>query len=287
MSTVNPVRLTPWVGRLMAVNAGVLVILMTVLTAPAFRTALQFDPSAPFARPWTVLTHLFVHAGPLHLAINLVFLSVFGPAVEARLGGARFLQLYVGAGAGAAIFGALLAGLMELPPLLGASGGVLGVALAYALLWPDAELEVFPLPVPLSAATLLAILVVLDLLGALRFADDGLAHFAHLGGLIVAYGWYRTSALARTRPPLQARQDRHPVMATQPLARLEEHAVVAPPPAPARPEPTVPPRERERVELNRLLDKISASGFDSLTADERQALQQIAERRREDDSRAK
>lgn len=284
MSAVNTVRMTPWVGRLMAVNAGVLVLLMTVFTAPAFRTALQFDPTAPLARPWTLLTHLFVHAGPLHLAVALLFLHLFGPAVEARLGGARFLRLYVGAGAGSAVFGALLAGFMDLPPLLGASGAVLALGLAYALLWPDAELQVFPLPVPLSAATLLAILVVLDLLGALRFADDGLAHFAHLGALLVAYGWFRVSTLARSRPPLQARPDRHMVMAAQPLARLEEHGPAHPPPPPARPEPAVPPRERERAELDRLLDKISASGFESLTADEKQALQAIAEKRARGDA---
>lgn len=278
MSTASPVRMTPWVGRLMAANVGVLVLLMAVFTDPAFRVALQFDPAAPLARPWTILTHLFVHTGPLHLALNLVFLYIFGPTVEGRLGAARFLRLYLGAGTGAAGFGILLAGFVSLPPLLGASGAILGIALAYALLWPDAELEVFPVPVPLSAATLLAVLVVLDILGALRFADDGLAHFAHLGGLVVAYGWFRISRLARSRPPLQLRADRHPVLATQPLARHEEHGPVVPPPAPARPEPVVPPRERARADLDRLLDKISASGYASLSVEERQQLKDISAR---------
>ncbi len=285
MTTASPVRLTPWVGRLMVVNAGVLVLLMTVFTAPEFRAGLVFNPGTPFAQPWAWLTHLFVHAGPLHLAIALFFLYLFGPAVEQRLGGRRFLQLYLGAGLGAAIFGALLAGFVSLPPLLGASGAILGVALTFALFWPEAEIHVFPIPVPLSAATLLGIVVVLDLLGAFRFADDGLAHFAHLGGLIVAYGWFRTQGINRARPASSSRPTRHPVMATQLLARQEEHADMVPPPPPAKPEPTVSPRERERAELNRLLDKISADGLDSLTPEERVTLQDISTKRREGDER--
>jgi membrane associated rhomboid family serine protease len=285
MASVNPVRLTPWVGRLMVANAGVLVLLTTVLTDPAFRSGLIFDPGAPLAQPWTWVTHLFVHAGPLHLAIALLFLYLFGPAVENRIGGRRFLQLYLGCGLGAAVFGTLLAGFTTLPPVLGASGAVLGVALAYALLWPDAELQVFPIPVPLSAATLLGILVILDLLGAFRFADDGLAHFAHFGGLIVGYSWFRMQGLARSRPATLARPTRRPVMATQLLARQEEHADMVPPPPPTTPEPASSPRERERAELDRLLDKISADGLDSLTPEERMLLREIAARKRDSSER--
>lgn len=281
MTTASPVRLTPWVGRLMVANTGVLVLLMTVFTAPGFRAGLVFNADAPLAQPWTWLTHLFVHAGPLHLAVVLLFLYLFGPAVEQRLGGRRFLQLYLACGVGTAVFGTLLTGFVTLPPLLGASGAVLGVGLTFALLWPDAEVHVFPIPVPLSAATLLGIVVVLDLLGAFRFADDGLAHFAHFGGLIVAYGWFRTQGFHRARPATASRPTRHPVMATQLLARQEEHADMVPPPPPAKPEPTISPRERERAELNRLLDKISAGGLDSLTPEERIMLQEIAAKKRE------
>lgn len=282
MGTVKPVRLTPWVGRLIAVNAGVLVLLVTVVTAPEVRAALWFDPMTPLARPWTMLTSLFVHAGVLHLALNLLFLYLFGPAVEARLGGRRFLQLYFGCGVGAALFGAGLAGFMTMPPLFGASGAVFGIALTYALLWPDAELEVFPIPVPLSAATLLGILVVLDLLGALRFADDGIAHFAHLGGLVAAYAWHRFRHLARPLSDATVEPPRHPVMATHLLARHEEHATMVPPPPPARPQPAPSSRELDRAELDRLLDKISAGGIASLTPDEQRVLHEIAERKRED-----
>jgi membrane associated rhomboid family serine protease len=269
----------------MMVHTGVLVLGLTVFTSPVFLEAIRFDPQAPLTRPWTILTSMFVHAGALHLAINLLFLYLFGPAVEAKLGGRRFLQLYLACGLGAGIFGALLASFVSLPPLLGASGSVLGVALAFALLWPDSEVTVFPIPVPLSAATLLGILVVLDILGALRFAEDGIAHFAHLGGLVTSYAWFRLQRLHRPDAAPAARPARHPVMATQLLARQEEHAVVVPPP-PARPEPALPARERDRAELDRLLDKISAGGLESLTAEERRQLEVLAEKKRDGDALA-
>lgn len=284
MTAVSPARITPWVARLMLVHAGVLVLFLTVVTAPTFLEAVRFDPQSPGTRPWTFLTSMFVHAGALHLAINLLFLYIFGPAVEAKLGGRRFLQLYFACGLGATVFGALLANFVSLPPLLGASGAVLGVALAFALLWPESEITVFPIPVPLSAATLLGILVVLDVLGALRFADDGFAHFAHLGGLITAYGWVRMQGLHRRAAAPTARPARRPVMATQLMARQEERATITPPPPPARAEPAVSARERDRAELDRLLDKISAGGLASLTIEERQLLEVLAEKKREGDA---
>jgi len=284
MSGVSAARMTPWVGRLMAVHLGALVLLTAVFTAPGFAAALQLDPMAPLARPWTLLTYQFVHAGPLHLALNLLLLFMFGPAVEERLGGRRFLLLYQGCALGTAAFAVGLAGMLELPPLLGASGAILGVALVFALLWPEAELVVFPVPVPLSAATVLAIVVALDLLGSLRFADDGLAHLAHLGGLLTAYGWLRIQRLARRREAPQARGARHPVMATQLQFRREDRAAVVPPPPPpppARTEPTVSRAETERAEMNRVLDKISADGMASLTPAEQRFLQDVAARRKE------
>lgn len=284
MSGFSVARITPWVGRLMAAQLGVLVLLSTVFTAPTFLAALQFDPTAPLARPWTILTYQFVHAGPLHLGLSLLLLFIFGPAVEEKLGGRRFLALYQACALGTAAVAVGLSGMLELPPVLGASGAILGIALAFALLWPESELVIFPIPVPLSAATVLGMVVVLDLLGALRFAQDGTAHLAHLGGLITAYAWFRTQQRGRQREAPVSRPGRRPVMVTQMQVRQEERTAATSPPQPtARPEPTLSPRETERVELNRLLDKISADGIESLTADEQRFLRGVAERKKGDD----
>jgi membrane associated rhomboid family serine protease len=271
-------HLTPWVGRLMAINTIVLVLLLTVFTAPGFSSALQFSPARFTSNPLSPITHLVVHLGPLHLAINLLVLWIFGPGLERRIGGRRFLLLLASCGIGTTLFAAGLAGMVSLPPLVGAGGAVLGVALAAALLQPDAEIAVFPLPVPLSAATVLGVLVVLDLLAAFRFASDGVAHFAHLGGLAAAYAWFRAGQLAPARVPAAPRGPMRAVMATPRPYRQHERAVITPPP-PERPETPLSSAEFERTEMDRVLDKISSSGLGSLTAAEKRFLHDASARR--------
>ncbi len=271
-------HLTPWVGRLMAINLAVLVLRWTVFTAPAFTAALEFDPATFWAHPWTPVTHLFVHLGALHLAVNLLVLWIFGPALEGHLGGRRFVLLYLSCGLGSVLFAAGLVGVVHVPPLVGAGGAVLGVALAAALLRPDAEVAVFPLPVPLSAATVLGMLAIVDLLAALRFASDGLAHIAHLGGLITAYGWFRFRRLAPEHPATTQRGPLHAVMAAPARYRQREGSKLTPPPR-EHPEPAHFSIEFERAEMDRVLDKISASGLGSLTPAEKRFLRDAAERR--------
>lgn len=282
--TVAPgTRITTMVGRLMAVNLGVLVLLSTVFTAPDFRQALVLDPGQPFARPWSLLTAPFVHGGSLHLALTLILLWLFGPPVEERIGARRFLLLYLACAVGTGLFALSLAGIIPLPPVYGSSGAVLGVALMFVLLRPGAELTVLPMPVPLSAAAVLGIVVVLDVLGALRFADDGIAHLAHLGGLVTAYVWFRIDTLRRSHAVPPARASRRPVMATQLQVRREGQVAVAPPAPAERPlPPVVSPVEYERAEMDRVLDKISSSGLASLTPAERRFLQEMADRRQSD-----
>lgn len=274
--------LSPWVGRLMAVHTGVLVLLLTVFTAPAISSALQFDPATALARPWTIFTHLFVHRGPLHLATSLLVLWVFAPTVERRLGGRRFLLLYLSCGLGAAFLGAGLHGMSPLPPLSGAGGAALGIALVYALTWPDSEMAAFPSPVPLSPATVVGVLVALDLLAAIRFGADGVASFAHLGGLAAGYLGFRFRRLGPEQPTVASRGVLRPVMATQLPYRLEERAAAAapPPPPPPRPEPAAPAVDVERVEMDRVLDKISSTGLASLTVSEQRFLEDVAERKK-------
>jgi len=125
--------ITPMVGRLMVVNATVLLLLQTVFTAPAFVDALQFAPGQAARHPWTLLSYMFVHAGLLHLAGNMLLLFIFGPPVERRMGAAAFLLFYLYCGVGAAAFALGLSSVLPIHPFVGASGAVLGVALATAV----------------------------------------------------------------------------------------------------------------------------------------------------------
>lgn len=279
-------RITPWVGRLLAINAIVLLLQQTIFTSDALFGLVEFDPSLAFARPWTFVTYMFVHNGLWHLLGNSLALFVFGPAVERRLGSSRFLALYLYCGVGAAAFSLALwfTHTLPVPPFVGASGAILGLAYAFGRYQPDAELVVFPIPVPIKARNLVWLLAGLDVVGAL-FLNDNIAHFAHLGGL--GFGWLffavqgianptEAARLPSMRPPRVAVPDRGADGARKPVAQRPR--VEAPAPS------TSDLVASESAEIDRVLDKISASGIASLTAEERRFLDAVAERRRRDDT---
>ena len=141
-------RITPWVVRLIAANAVVLLLMRTIFISPELASALAFSPADALRAPWTFFTYMFVHAGLLHLLGNMFMLFVFGTAVESRMGSRAFILYYLLCGVGGAVFSLALSSIMTVGPIVGASGAVLGVALAFAMYWPDAELIVFPLPGP-------------------------------------------------------------------------------------------------------------------------------------------
>ncbi|MEP6591924.1 MAG: rhomboid family intramembrane serine protease [Gemmatimonadota bacterium] len=281
-------RITPWVGRLLAINAVVLLLQQTLFTSEALTDLLRFDPALAAQRPWTFASYMFVHGGLLHLLGNSLALYVFGPAVEQRLGSSRFIFYYLYCGIGAAIFSLALwySGFLPVPAFIGASGAVLGVAFAFAKYQPDAELLIFPLPFPIKARKLIWLLVGLDVIGAL-IGSDNIAHFAHLGGLGAGWLFFALQGIAQPGEPrrLPAMAPRVPVHsrgggAAQPAAAHPRSEPVVPAPAPA-PEP---PGVSEAAEIDRVLDKISATGLASLTADERRFLDGVAHRRRDGSS---
>jgi membrane associated rhomboid family serine protease len=241
------------VGRLIIANAVVLLLLMTLFTSPDVVRALQFSPSAALTRPWTFVTYMFVHGGLLHLLTNMLMLYVFGTAVESRLGSRHFLLYYLFCGIGAAVFSLLLAGLMPVGPFVGASGAILGVAVAFAMLWPDAELIIFPIPVPIKA------------------------HIAHVGGALFGYLFFRVQSLSRRAPAQPARAVERVVMVQSGSSE------------PDRRTPVTPMRPRRRVdsdpvaaEVDRVLDKISEKGISSLTPAERRFLDEVAKKKKHD-----
>ncbi|MES2123474.1 MAG: rhomboid family intramembrane serine protease [Gemmatimonadota bacterium] len=274
-------RITPWVGRLLAINAVVLLLQQTLFTSEALTEVLRFDPAAAFQRPWTFVSYMFVHGGLLHLAGNSLALFVFGPIVEHRLGPSRFLIYYLYCGIGAALFSLALwySGFLPVSPFIGASGAVLGVAFAFARYQPDAELMIFPIPFPITARKLVWLLAGLDVFGAL-LGSDNIAHFAHLGGLGAGWLFFALQNITQPGEPrrLPAMAPRVPVAARGNGAA--QPASVRPRSEPASAPAPEPPGVSEAAEIDRVLDKISASGIASLTADERRFLDSVAQRRR-------
>src|SRR5260370_28925315 len=131
--------MTPWVRRLMVACLFVFLLQSTLFTSSAFVQQFGFNPLNALARPWTVLTYMFLHGGVLHLAFNMLMLYMFGPSVEERMGGRDFLVYYLLCGFGGAM---LSFGTLQRPPPfgpgVGASGAVDWLEQAFASFWPAA-----------------------------------------------------------------------------------------------------------------------------------------------------
>jgi len=182
-------------------------------------------------------------------------------------------------GIGAAILSLALSGIMPSAalPVLGASGAVLGVGVAFAMLWPDAELLIFPLPMPIKARTFVLVLIGLDLVLSQLTPGDGVAHVAHIGGAAFGYLFFRLQALSHRSP--------------QPPPRAVERVVMVQSGGaePDRRTPPVPIRPRRRAdadpvaaEVDRVLDKISEQGINSLTAAERRFLDEVSRQKKQE-----
>lgn len=172
-----------------------------------------FYPDSYQFRIWQLVTHIFCHGGIGHFIFNGIALFSFGTVVERRLGSNRFLKLFFIAAFGAVLFhfaamgyniysqvGTFLpnhgAGYEAVPygPMLGASGAVYGVMVAFAFLYPNETMLLLFIPYPIKAKFLVPIMVGLDVvLGLGSFSGDNIAHFAHIGGaaagLITIFVW--------------------------------------------------------------------------------------------------
>lgn len=270
-------RLTPVVGRIIAVTAVAQLLLETVFTSPGVVAALQFTPAMALSQPWTILSYMFVHAGLLHLASNMFGLYVFGSAVESRMGGRPFLVYYLVCGIGAALFAMVLSMLrLPSPAFLGASGAVLGTAVAFAMLWPNEEFILFPLPITVRAWTLVMGLAAIDIVFALLRFNDGVAHLAHIGGMLFGYVFFRAQAFTSGRSTPKPRRVEQVVM-VQTGGGHDDH----PSGTPASRRLATPRGDALTAEVDRVLDKISEKGLASLTPEERRFLDEVSKRKRE------
>jgi len=136
-----------------------------------------------------LLTYSFLHASLTHLAVNMLALLLFGSDVEHELGPGRFVVYYVNCVVAAALVQLAVAVILGIGdrPTLGASGGVFGVLIAFGMLFPRQKLVPLILPIPVPAWLFIGFYGVLELVLGLAETRDGVAHFAHLGGMLG--GW--------------------------------------------------------------------------------------------------
>ena len=238
--------MTPWVQRLIIANVFVFFLQSFV---GGISSELALVPMYAFYRPWTLFTYMFAHGGLGHIFFNMLSLYFFGPRVEERLGGRRFLALYFIAGLSGALLSIFLA---PRAAVVGASGAVFGVMLAFARFWPDVQILLWFFPVQARFAVM--IMALMDLYSGIGGSRSGIANFCHLGGF--AGAWIYLSYLERRAGVKKFRSATVAPVAKEKLLNWKR----------------VDPRsvhEVNRDEVNRILDKISASGLGSLTAQEK------------------
>jgi membrane associated rhomboid family serine protease len=268
-------RITPWVGRLMAAELVSVLLLSTIFTAPRFADVLTLIPGHLATRPWTAVTYLFVHESLLHFALSVGMLFVFGPPVERKLGSRKFLTLFFAAGIGAALFTAAMAQFLQIPPVVGPSGALFGIAMAFALSWPNAELSGLLVRIPVTVQRgLFAILTVDMVLGVLN-VRAGIAHLTHVGGAATGYLLLWLNSLTTKRAPARA-----PSMARRPVVTPMQVEATATELRPASTPIRDRPAEPNGQDVDRVLDKIAQFGMESLTTQERKFLADVSERKR-------
>jgi membrane associated rhomboid family serine protease len=136
--------------------------------------------------PWQLVTYAFLHAGYAHIFFNMLALYMFGSEIE-RLFGARFyLQYYFASVIAAAGTHLVVTALMGSPPvpMVGASGGIYGLLLAFGMYFPHRRVMLIFPPIPMRARTFVALFAVLELFLGITQTAAGVAHFAHLGGML-------------------------------------------------------------------------------------------------------
>ena len=293
-------RLTPAVQAFIAITIAVMFVQTAV--GPSDMSAwLGFDSARLPARWWTAFTYLFVHGGVLHLLANVYPLYLFGPrlerhwAAERGAGAKRFSWFYLMCGLGGVVFELLF--MRSGGALIGASAAVFGVMTAYAMQWPEDEVY-FLFVVPVRARTLAVALLLFNLgLGVTTTGPGGMniAYCAHLGGVIAAYIYMRMStsggmehvqqrvanlpdadepprAIPRNLPRRERGDEVDDVVAKSRAIAGKRAVSVSPKPRRG---------EARAEELNRVLDKISQHGIESLTSDERKVLEEMSKRLRD------
>jgi membrane associated rhomboid family serine protease len=242
--------MTRWVSRL--IYANVVAFVVTFYLASNLMRLFWLVPAWIPVRPWTLVTYMFLHGGWMHLIFNMLGLFFFGPRLEARLGSRHFLGLYFVSG----IAGALLSLATPRVPIVGASAAVFGVLLGFARYWPRQQLLIWGI-VPVEARWLVGILTVLSLFFARSGFQGGVAHFAHLGGFLGGYLYLKwmehmspANRFQRKATPVKRSVGGDDLKRWESINREDLHPV-------------------NRDELDRVLQKVSASGVGSLTPDER------------------
>ncbi len=232
---------------------------------------------SPFFRLFQFVTYQFLHGSFTHLFFNMFALWMFGCVIERVWGARKYLAYYLLCGIGAGLCQELVQWLMQSYSLtIGASGAVYGILLAFGMTFPEDRIFIFPLPIPVKAKWFVLGYAAIELFMAISSASDGVAHMAHLGGMLFGFllikYWQKHPGkqfdLGSGRQFFDQMKrnfdQRHRASSpSQPQQRTNSHE--------ADMEYNARKKARQE-EVDRILDKIRKSGYDSLSKAEKQRL---------------
>jgi membrane associated rhomboid family serine protease len=180
-------RLTPVVTNLIIMNVVVFVMQQIF---PQLTTLLSlYNVATPYFKPYQLFTYMFCHASFSHIFFNMLMFSFCGPLIEDYWGQKKFLLFYVACGIGAGAFNILMDlffGIGTFSLMLGASGAVYGVMTAFGIIFANMEMRLLLIPISFKAKYLVLVLGSMAIFSGFTGANDGTAHLAHLGGIVVA-----------------------------------------------------------------------------------------------------
>ena len=251
------------VKRLLIANAVVFLLpFVPGIEVGVLREWFAMIPNEVFSRfrIWQLFTYMFLHGGLVHIGLNMLMLWMFGTLLERAWGGREFFTYYVICGLGGALL-SWATGPTSSTALIGASAGVFGLLVAFAMIDPDRKL-LFWFVIPVKVKWVVWLAVAISLIGGLDGYEDNIGHFGHLGGMLFGYLYlkqdWRLGAFGRRVRGASARRK----MAQN--ARRAEEAERS--------------RDEQMREINRILEKINREGMDSLTPEEHETLRNASGR---------
>jgi membrane associated rhomboid family serine protease len=203
---------------------------------------------------WQPFTYMFLHGSLMHLAFNMLITFFFGSALEAVWGGKRFLKYYIACGLGGAAFSFIFT---FNGWVIGASGAVFGLYLAYAMLFPNNLIYLYFL-FPIKAKYLVTFLAIVQLLQGIA-GGSGIAYFAHLGGMAAGLLFFQREIMSSRSLARYRRQWTDQKRARR--QRWDEH---------------------ESDKIDSILDKIASKGYENLSTTEKRILENYSRKQKED-----
>ena len=200
---------------------------------------------------WQIATYMFLHGGLMHIFFNMLFLWMMGSELERYWGSKEFLKYYFVTGIGAGLVNAVAQPRSGIP-IIGASGAIFGLIIAFALAFPEREILLYFF-IRMKAKYFALLVAAIEVIALLALPGSGIARLAHLGGLVVGYFYLKRETLSYSlRKKTRAWQRR--------LGEAEERRKDA-------------ERARRDIEVDRILDKINREGIESLSEKEKRFLE--------------